>query len=319
MTVKKTAPAKSGATTRKSPAKKPAAKKSTAPKLEESPVEEKLSEAVITEEAPQEEDIPKGASIDAVVMEDPGHLGIDVVIPYVAKLAKGDELLYAVRAWQKYFKELRRIIIVGDAAPWFGKDIIHIAHKRVNTNPQIDVADKLATVIASELVNDAFVWSNDDIYPVAPVYPEDILVRKAMGTLSEKGAAGGVYRDNSIRTVQALTKLKLARIYDYATHMPVAFEKSKLAETLAEYKCQKEGFLISSLYFNTHFPDERPIITRNDDRGSIVASVWSSSPNPSILKRVFEERKFINNNDKGWPHVLPYLKNLFPEKSRWEK
>ncbi|WP_288370340.1 hypothetical protein [uncultured Algoriphagus sp.] len=319
MTTKKTAGAVSASATSKKPAaKKPATRRSTAPKKEETQVEEETKEAVKTEEAPQEESQQKDESADTVA-EVPRHLGIDVVIPYVAKLAKGDELLYAVRAWQKNFKELGRIIIVGDHASWFGGDIIHIAHKRVNTNPQIDVADKLATVIASELVNDAFVWSNDDIYPVAPVYPEDILVRKAMGTLTEKGAAGGVYRENSIRTVQALAKRKLARIYDYATHMPVAFEKDKLAETLTEYKCQKEGFLISSLYFNTHFPDERPIITRNDDRGSIVASVWSSSPNPTILKRVFEERKFINHNDKGWPHVLPYLKNLFPEKSRWEK
>lgn len=303
MTVKKTAPDpdknRDGAPTTKKPGKQPVAKKDTSK-------EKKKSE----EELEQE----NNPAADATP-----QLGIDVVIPYVDKLAVGEELLYAVRAWQKHFKDLGRIIIVGDAAPWFGKDIIHIPHKRTNTNPQIDVADKLATVIASELVNEIFIWSNDDIYPVAPVYQEDILVRKSMGILAHKESTVGDYRENSLRTIEVLSKRKIGRIYDYATHLPVIYEKAKLAETLATFKCQKEGFLISSLYFNTHFPDERPIITRNDDRGSIVASVWSSSPNPEILKRVFEERKFINHNDKGWPHVLPYLKNLFPEKSRWEK
>ncbi|WP_100628700.1 hypothetical protein [Algoriphagus formosus] len=318
MTVKKTAPAKSGASTRKAPAKRTAAKKAQAPKKEELEVAEEPTEAVKPAES-VEDPSPEAISDNDVVSGMPQDLGIHVVIPYVAKLAKGDELLYAVRAWQQNFKELGRIIIVGDAAPWFGKDIIHIPHARTNTNPQIDVADKLATVIASDLVDEIFVWSNDDIYPVAQVHPEDLLVRKAMGPLKEKGSAGGVYRDNSVRTLKALAKLKLAKAFDYAAHVPVVFEKTKLAETLATFKCQKEGHLISSLYFNTHFPDERPIITRNDDKGSIVASVWSSSPNPAILQRVFEERKFINHNDKGWPHVLPYLKKLFPEKSRWEK
>jgi hypothetical protein len=241
-----------------------------------------------------------------------------IVIPYLASQAKGNELLYAVRAWSRYLPNWK-IVIIGDALPWFSKDIIHIPHKPVSTNPQIDAADKLATAIASDLVPDYFIWSNDDIYPVCPLDYEDILVRKAMGYLEPKGTPGGIYAENSKRTLAALKAEKLNPIYDYATHTPMVFEKSKMAETLAKYGCQKEGFLISSLYYNTHFAGYRPIITRNDTQGSIVASVWSSTPNQNVLKQVFETRKFINNNDNGWPHVELYLKNLFPEKSKFEK
>lgn len=328
MTTKKTA----GAASASASSKKPAAKKPAAKKTPQKSTPAKAEEETIQDQAPEtiaEETTATGTAAEAVIQDeqDPGSEnsqipkrdGIMIVIPYVDKLAAGEELLYAVRAWQKNLPELASIVIVGDSCPWFGKDIIHIPHKRVSTNPQIDVAAKLATVIASDLVDEVFVWTNDDIIPVSRVYPEDLLVRKAMGPIREKGAAGGEYRENSIRTNQALAKIGITKGFDFAAHVPVVFEKEKLARTLADFACQKQGMLVSTLYFNTHYREDRPILLKDDATGSIMAAVRSSNPNPAILARVFKERKFINFTDKGWPNVKPHLEKLFPEKSPLEK
>lgn len=252
--------------------------------------------------------------------ETPSQSGVCIVIPFLSKAAKGNELLYAVRSWEKHFKGLGKVVVIGDSLPWFGKDIIHIPHKPVSTNPQIDTADKMATAIASDLVPEVFVWSNDDIYPVSDLIEADLEFFKAVkGNLTQRGEPGSEYRANATRTRKALQSLGVANPFDYDCHAPVVFEKAKLAETLAKFACQKEGHLVSSLYFNTHYPGVKPVLVDNGANGSIIASVWSANPNQEILERVFRERKFINNNDRGWPHVKPFLEKLFPEKSRFEK
>lgn len=332
MTTRKTAGAASAPATSKKPTeKKPSVKraprkKSTPAKTEEKIVQdntpaETKEEINATGTAPAPGDVKTQTEVttEEVISEMPKSIGICVVIPYVDKLAAGEELLFAIRAWQKHLPELGVIVVVGDSLPWFGKDIVHIPHKRASINPQIDVAAKLATVIASDKVDDTFVWTNDDIIPVSRVYPEDLLVRKAMGPLREKGTAGTDYRENSIRTIAALANRGITKGYDFAAHMPVVFEKEKLAETLAEFACQKEGKLISTLYFNTHYKEDRPILIKDDATGSVMAAVRSSNPQPTILARVFKERKFINFTNKGWPNVKPYLEKLFPEKSPLEK
>jgi hypothetical protein len=266
---------------------------------------------------------PKKTEAEAVpveaIQESPAPKGVCIVIPYLDKSAAGDELRYAIRAWEKHLITKPTIVVIGDSKPWFGKDIRHIPHKAVSTNPQIDVADKLATAIASDLVDDLFIWTNDDIYPVGPVDYADLFVKKSTGRIVDKGAAGGVYAENANRTIKALQKAGISRIMDYATHTPVAFDKISLADTLAAFHCQKEGHLISTLYFNTHYPDARPIITSNDQRGSIVASVWSTNPNQQILADIWDTRKFVNHDDRGYKACLPYLQKLFGEKSSFEK
>lgn len=269
-------------------------------------LQEKDSDEVVKEEAVQES-VSKMPDFDNVV-----------VIPYKKNAAKGQELLYAVRAWEKHLPDVR-IAVIGDSEDWFGKNIIHIPHKPVSTNPQVDVAHKMMTAIASKDVPEYFIWSNDDIYCLCDIHPADIHVLKAHGKLVQKGLPNGLYRNNSLRTVKALKDAGIADPYDYATHTPVYLEKEYLAEVIERFNCTKEGYLIYSLYANLGFPNVRPIITYNDTRGSIVASVYRPDPDRKILEHVIANRKWLNNNDSGWKAVEPYLKKLFPNKSKFEK
>ncbi|GAB2994331.1 hypothetical protein GCM10027284_09470 [Cyclobacterium sediminis] len=241
-----------------------------------------------------------------------------IVIPYLAGKAKGEELLYAVRAWAKHFSE-GNVVIIGDKPPWASNELQHIPHKPQSKNPQIDVAHKMIAAIASDKVSDVFIWTNDDIYTLCPVEIADIITLKAHGKLLKRGVANGIYAENCQNTVKALKKEGITDPFDYATHTPVVMEKSSLAKVVTHYSCDKEGHLIYSLYANSIFPDYRPIITKNDGSGSICASVYRGNPDPKILKRVIATRKWLNNNDAGWKAVEPQLKVLFSDKCRFEK
>lgn len=243
---------------------------------------------------------------------------ICIVIPYLAAKAKGDELRYAVRAWAMSMPGIR-IAIVGDKPAWAGKELVHIPHKPVSKNPQVDVAHKMMAAIASDMVPDVFVWTNDDIYTLCPVELADIITLKSHGLLANRGKANGVFQENTKRTLDALKKQGITEPYDFATHTPVMVEKQGLTKIIEQFGCDKEGHLVYTLYANMYFRNHRPIITQNDGRGSIIASVYRHNPDPRILDKVLASRKWINNNDSGWKALEPKLRNLFSDKCRFEK
>lgn len=324
--ITKAAPQGAASSPKKPAAKKPAVKKAAAPAAEETPIPAPAEENVVASpaleetltETPAPEETPKGDS-DDLTLEVQRHSGPVVVIPFRANKAKGKELLYAIRAWIKHLPDVQ-IILVGDTLPGLNAQVLHIPHKPESDNPQIDVASKMAAAIASDLVPEVFIWSNDDIYCVSDIQPADLLLLKAVpGGLAAKGSAEGIYRKNGERTLKALKDVGISNPFDYASHTPVVFEKEKLAETLARFKCTKEGHLVSSLYFNTHFPNVRPVILDNTGRGSVVASVFRENPNPKVMPQIFATQKWVNNNDKGWKAVEPFLAKLFPDKSAVEK
>lgn len=61
---------------------------------------------------------------------------VSVVIPFRKDKAKGDELLYAVRAWAKNYPAAR-IVVIGDALPWFSEELIYIPFEDSHENAQV--------------------------------------------------------------------------------------------------------------------------------------------------------------------------------------
>jgi len=260
-----------------------------------------------------------GKSVQEEISADKSNSdAICIVIPYLAAKANGNELLYAVRSWEKSIHGVR-IVIVGDLPPWAGKELGHIPHTPKSSNPQVDVAHKMMAAIASDLVPNVFVWSNDDIYTLCPVELADIITLKSHGPLASKGKANGLYHENSKRTLDALRKHGITSPDDFATHTPVMVEKGGLAKIIELFGCDKEGHLVYTLYANMWFRHLRPTIIYNDGRGSIIASVYRSNPDLEILDKALATRKWVNNNDSGWKSLAPKLAALFPDKCRFEK
>lgn len=243
--------------------------------------------------------------------------GISVVIPYLASAASGDELKYALRAWAENFPECQ-IVIIGDRPDFISDQVVHIPHVAEFASPQLDVTAKLMQAIASDLISEDFILTNDDIYPVNHIELADIAELKSAGFLgSTKRNANPKYMAKLLRTKDLLEARKLP-IHDYSTHTPYLLNKTRLAKVIARYKADQEPLLISSLYFNTCFPKEVPQLIKGGPTGELIAYVYRSNPNLDILEEAFLNRKFINHNSEGYPAVRPFLEQFFPDKSRFE-
>ncbi len=266
---------------------------------------------------------------------DPTHIEgqqpIAVVIPYLKSEAAGEELRYALRSWADHFLEDHRIIIVGDKEDWFSPEITHVpldpvliledcncAAPAEIRNPQADVTHKILTLIASGEVTGDFILTNDDIYLAGPTSLIDIQVLKAFGDLEDHAKGTSLFCQNSLRTKQALAKEGLST-HHYGTHTPMFVNAEILAEVIEKYNATEKGYLLTSLYFNYRFPDARPIQITGNIKDGVLASVYRDSVEPAMMWDLFQQRKFINCNSKGWLSVKNVIAKVFPQPSRYEQ
>ncbi|WP_312363931.1 hypothetical protein [Sphingobacterium sp.] len=256
---------------------------------------------------------------------------IAVVIPYLKSEAAGEELRYALRSWADHFLEDHRIIIVGDKEDWFSPEITHVpldpvliledcncAAPAEIRNPQADVTHKILTLIASGEVTGDFILTNDDIFLAGPTALIDIQVLKAFGDLEDHAKGTSLFCENSLRTKQALAKEGLST-HHYGTHTPMLINADILAEVIEKFNATEKGYLLTSLYFNSRFPNARPIQITGNIKDGVLASVYRDSVEPAMMWDLFQQRKFINCNSKGWLSVKNVIAKVFPQPSKYEQ
>ncbi|SEG62761.1 hypothetical protein [Sphingobacterium lactis] len=256
---------------------------------------------------------------------------IQVLIPYLKSEAAGDELKIALRALQQNLKMPFEVVIIGDQEDWFSPEITYIPHEQhlvkevcncpapaMIRNPQADVNHKIFTAISSGIISGNFILSNDDIFLLAPTYPEDIGILKAFrDDLNKTGTGTSLYAQNNLRAAKALAANSLPSVR-YGTHTPMLFNADKLLEIIEKYNCLENGYPIESLYFNELYPDARPLILSGDANDSLLASAYRADIPKNVLDNVFKERKFLNSNSKGWISIKEHLEEAFPNPSRYE-
>lgn len=235
-----------------------------------------------------------------------------VVIPYLKSKAIGEELKYSVRAWRKNLPDCK-IVVIGDAEDWFSDELTFIPAPVVSENPQVDVAAKMFVAIASSEVSEEFIWSNDDIVPICRVHLSDISLLKSNGLLSDNKQVATLYNENRSKTIDVLKTHRNA-CFDYSTHTPFLFTKRDLVSVFEKYQVGDQGYLISSLYYNTVFNDYRPIKITGGMDCNFTAYIYRPDVPKTSLEKVFAERKYINYNDKGYPLAIARLAELFPDK-----
>lgn len=243
-----------------------------------------------------------------------------IAIPYVKDLAQGIELRMALRSIAKHIRAQVNVVIIGDREPWMVEDeliLTVIEHERSSDNPQIDVIEKLKMAIASPMVSDNFIWSNDDIYFVSPVTLADIEVLKAKETLNPS-LFGGIYAANMQRTVDLLTNANLP-IRNFATHTPVMYNKEMLVELFERFpELAAGGYLLSSVYFNYHYPDH---VAQELDwlKDNWQVPVVKKEPNRVMFDAIIAKKKWLNNAESGYSDFLrDTLLELFPDASPFE-
>lgn len=248
---------------------------------------------------------------------------LSVVIPYVKKLAQGDELKYALRGWDRHFKENFNLVIIGDREPWMSDQVHVIEAKRMSENPPIDIANKMLLAIESELVSKKFVWTNDDQYLVSPVMMADLETLKCTGRLEKKALSGSLYLENKARTFRILKEVKgKDPIWDYSTHFPFVFKKEDLASLINEFELTKQAMLIATLYYNMVYPFFIPynLETQNAlEHDNLKAGVYRPNADLKRLRRLIPWKKVIGNSERGYSkEFMLIVQEMLPWKSRFE-
>lgn len=273
-------------------------------------------------ELPDEKELPGDSSNPSDVDSKTPEKKLAVIIPYLSAAAQGNELLYALRSIDKHFKEECQVVIIGDKEDWFSDQILHIDHVCIGENPQADVIDKMREILIDERISEEFVWTNDDIYFVSSTSMDDLRVLKTDGILKTDGSSG-TYNKNRERTIAALQSHGRP-IRNFATHMPVVFEKGKMMEVFEQFQKElEEGVLLSSLYFNLHND-----ITQETQECDWKSDVWSlrvisglqTKEKKDLFRKLIGQKHFLNHSESGYSTLLmDWVNRQFPEKCRFEK
>ena len=245
-----------------------------------------------------------------------------VVIPFVSEFAQANELQLALRGWHENFREDFNVVVIGDRAPWMSDELDVIQCKRIGNNPPIDVANKMLLAIDSDLVTEKFIWANDDQYLVSPCMTADFETLKCTGKLNNKNFGETLYQRNKKRTSDLLKKYKLNN-WDFSSHTPFVFEKSKLLELIKRFDLTKEAYLIATLYYNWYFNGFVPYHLETREAlvfDNIKIGVYRQDPDFGLMKKLLPGKKIVNNSERGWtPQLSAILNTTFPKKCRFEK
>ena len=224
----------------------------------------------------------------------------------------------ALRSLHKFLRFGVNVVVIGDREEWMSDEVTVIEHDCVSDNPQIDVVEKLKLAIVADEVTEKFIWSNDDIYLIAPVMLAHFEVPKNKGALRPE-LYKGVYKENMLRTVELLTDFPKL---DFGTHTPIVYQKQKLVDMFERFpELNAGGYLISSVYFNTLW-DTEPIssIELNWQSDNIALSIVSKQPDSEKFEELVSKKMFLNNAESGYSDFLmKYLLTMFPDKSDFEE
>lgn len=242
---------------------------------------------------------------------------IDIVYPYVAGPARGDELRFSLRSVEKNFVGTPRVWIVGDRPDWYtGNSIPHTRIRPCRHRPRFDQVAKAKKILKEKKIGEEFLWMMDDVYFVKPITLGELRKPWMRGDFNLTKLRTFHAKNNWLRA-KRLTFEKLAEeglpIDDMGAHIPYVYEKTKLRRLLRRYRLDKNPYVLNLLYCNvyaTSLPQQCDTIRRRDHGKGTAQSIRDRVQSVLIL----------NHPDEGYtPEMVEALSEMFPEPSKYER
>ncbi|MFH1118226.1 MAG: hypothetical protein V1775_00275 [Bacteroidota bacterium] len=247
---------------------------------------------------------------------------VSIVIPYVTSTAHWDELRMALRSIAANALFPCRLFIVADKLPdWVSDDVTLIPCGQVQGQrfaKSFDAVNKLKAVIACDEVSQEFIYTYDDTVFLKKGQFSNHAIAVSLfpsGEIIEQWDASAIWKEVVSNTLLRLV-LNNRPMFNYETHLPRVFNKTRLNDVFNRYGFQKRPYLVASIYFNDQL--ERPdlLITESPD---IKADIRSSLT-PEQIENETANKAFLNYNDQGLTDALKaYLLGRFPEKCLYER
>lgn len=245
-----------------------------------------------------------------------------LVIPYLAAGAQGGELETAVDGWRRNFDGNLRMVIIGDrdsvTARLERKGLAELmdcprdpAHMK---EPALDISAKMRRV--SREFDGFFsgcIWSNDDIYPVNRVSPDDIRTLKIIGEhMGGRADSPNWFQRGLHRTGTALRAEGLPD-RNYCAHLPGWYSFDRLDDLLDTFGCDTVPHIINSLYYNYYFPDaHEPRVNVSLPGNRWKLGLYSHCADMDAVRRAMEAGVlFVNNSPEGYsPELIRTVRNF---------
>ena len=248
---------------------------------------------------------------------------MDLVIPVSISATWNLELKYVLRSWEKNYKELGNVYIVGESGkikakyPWLKKVKIIDCNDPFGMNKDANIIRKVIKVIDTQELSNPFIRSSDDQYLLkevkdfSPVYSQN---------LKEKPAnwwnKGSRWKNRLKRTYRILWVHKKST-FNYDVHYPLEV-RHDFKIVMERYPYTKSiGYTINTLYFNNALK----IHTKGND---ILAMFELPCRSDEKIKEKTKGKTYMCYSGRGGDQSLTdelknFIINKYKKKSKFEK
>ena len=218
-----------------------------------------------------------------------------------------EELRFSLRTVQKFCPEITRLIVAGEQPHFLSDKVEYIPIKEAQGNKEYRIAIKVFEV-CNHIKGD-FVFMNDDFFFLRPTsfknYPNYIV-----GNLER--VANPQHYQKALQDTHDYLKVLGHSTNHFDIHTPIIYNSEKFQSLLPHFEKSRlstNGLVVKSLYGNI-FGLEPTLI--NDCK---LTTLQTQSD-----YRKIEDAVVMSCSDGSWHNgVRSYLRNLYPNKSKYEK
>lgn len=237
-----------------------------------------------------------------------------VILPY--KLSRyGDvELRYALRSIEKHLKGYGEIFLLGRAPSWC-KNLVEIPTPDIDRNfdkiyqKERAIYEKIRLACYLREATENFLFINDDHFLLQD-FDAGKFPTYWSGDLQEaiETAKGGVYINTINNTMEETLNLGHGDLY-YDCHTPILYNKKKFLKLEALNWNKQYGYAIKTIY-----------CAMNGIKGEMTADVKFRKPvSAELIRQTISDQKIFSTGGEIAPSMVSVWKELYPERSKYEK
>lgn len=240
-----------------------------------------------------------------------------IVIPFLASGAQGNELELAVTGWRLFFRTPYHIVVVGDHHPIVesGDDISFLPCPRIapvdgQYLPHLDMVHKFRKVREAFPDSEGFVYTCDDIYPVAESKIGDIIKPKepvrgfSFTPAPWHGKTPDWYSDKN-KTGELCARMEIP-VRNWVCHLPVYYDWELLLEIYDRFSCDRVSWIVENIYFNMMYPDDPHALPERDFHDEVTTSYPDIRPLGTV--------RWVSNANCGWSRRLEGMLRAYYDK-----
>lgn len=229
---------------------------------------------------------------------------MDIVVPFQRSVNRDEELKFALRSIEKHLTGIGNVFVVGDNPRW-NHSIIHVPQVNISKNNSYrdrNIAAKILTACEMAQVSDNFLILHDD----------NFLLQGCPASMWPYYHCGPSFKGNGdYRQVEMNTQYMFGDCKNFDVHAPHIVNKNLFKKTIGTLDWSlKYGYCIKTAYctMNGIEGEFEPDLKINGD--------WEYE----WIKNRIVGRKWFSIGDNAWRGgMVKLMKELYPEKSKWEK